>query len=326
VRSFRKAGIFPGLYCSVATNYLLNVSSGIAHGSVDPKTYNAIVIQMLTELWHGYGDLAEIWFDGGVLPIAQGGPDLVPLMRSFQPNALIFNSPIAYPHQTIRWVGNEWGQAPDPNWMLTTDMTDCSDGSSGKGNGTGGIWCPTEADTTLMTQDSWFWSPAGNPPNKELSELMSDYSKTVGRSANLLLNVAPNTTGLVTAADMAAYTAFREAINARYGPQAIVASTDSQQQPVLSLTLAIPVTPVDIDTIILQEDTAHGQRCASYVVYGMTVSGNTVHIVNGTSIGHKKIDHFAPAHELLSLRADFVPLYKGLGPVIRNFAALAASK
>ena len=45
---------------------------------------------MLTELWGNYGKLMEIWFDGGVLDAAKGGPDMLPILNRFQPDAIVF--------------------------------------------------------------------------------------------------------------------------------------------------------------------------------------------------------------------------------------------
>jgi hypothetical protein len=57
---------------------------------VTQEEYADIVEQQLTELWTQYGDLAEIWFDGG---FAVGGlqDKLLNLLNHTQPHASIFN-------------------------------------------------------------------------------------------------------------------------------------------------------------------------------------------------------------------------------------------
>jgi len=57
---------------------------------VTQEEYADIVEQQLTELWTQYGDLAEIWFDGG---FAVGGlqDKLLNLLNHTQPHAAIFN-------------------------------------------------------------------------------------------------------------------------------------------------------------------------------------------------------------------------------------------
>jgi hypothetical protein len=45
-----------------------------------------------SELWGNYGDLVELWFDGGLIPVSQGGPDVAPILKQYQPNAIVFNA------------------------------------------------------------------------------------------------------------------------------------------------------------------------------------------------------------------------------------------
>jgi hypothetical protein len=49
---------------------------------------------------------------------------------------------------TVRFVGNEFGSAPDPNW---------STGLSNGGDPDSPIFSPAECDTTLQIFDRWFW-------------------------------------------------------------------------------------------------------------------------------------------------------------------------
>ena len=52
-------------------------------GPVTQEEYNKIVTLQLTELWSNYGDLFEIWFDGGVLSKDQGGADVLSLVQKY---------------------------------------------------------------------------------------------------------------------------------------------------------------------------------------------------------------------------------------------------
>jgi len=71
VASCRKYGIKPGLYYSCEANSFLNIhkSSGNMPKYPSPEWdyFTTLVTRHLIKLWSEYGDLCEIWFDGGVL-------------------------------------------------------------------------------------------------------------------------------------------------------------------------------------------------------------------------------------------------------------------
>ncbi|MBT7370750.1 MAG: alpha-L-fucosidase [Gammaproteobacteria bacterium] len=101
VQSCRKYDILPGLYASVSANGYLGVDNpglvnrGKGGTAAEQAEYVRICEQMATELWSRYGDLFEIWFDGGAIPVDEGGPDLVPILERHQPNAIAFQGPRA---------------------------------------------------------------------------------------------------------------------------------------------------------------------------------------------------------------------------------------
>ena len=80
IASCKKYGLRPGIYASTTANGYLKVDNPGKVVSGDPeeqKKYNEIVKMQLTELWSEYGDLMEVWFDGGVLPPEKGGFDVL---------------------------------------------------------------------------------------------------------------------------------------------------------------------------------------------------------------------------------------------------------
>ena len=69
------------------------------------------------------------------------------LLAELQPHANAFAG-LGVTANALRWVGNEFGHAPDPNWSTGTD---------GGGDPNSSFFCPPECDTTLQMLDRWFW-------------------------------------------------------------------------------------------------------------------------------------------------------------------------
>lgn len=185
--------------------------------------YIAIYRRQLTELLSNYGPIFEVWHDG-----ANGGdgfyggarqrrtidkntyydwPATWDLIRTLQPNAVIFSDV----GPDVRWVGNERGVAGDPCWA-TYDPVGEDGGPASPGNvrekdspgGTphGTRWLPAECDVSI--RPGWFWHEAENSRVKTAEQLIDLYYKSVGRGANLILNVPPNRDGVFSAPDVAA--------------------------------------------------------------------------------------------------------------------------
>ena len=156
--------------------------------AVTQQTYDGIVLQQLTELWTRYGALEEIWYDHtspGLTPTQPAAPPslhpadlarrlllsrcalarfdggyngdqlsaLQKLLVAHQPHAAIFNGcqddGQCVSNTSVRWIGTESGQAPDPNWSTGV--------SNDGGDPDSPIFCPAECDTTLQENDRWFW-------------------------------------------------------------------------------------------------------------------------------------------------------------------------
>lgn len=292
VKSCRKYGIKPGLYASVSANGYLNVDNpGLVNRGKggDPKAqaeYNRICEKMAEELWSKYGDLVEIWFDGGAIPANKGGPDLVPLLKKYQPNAIAFQGPIGTPN-LIRWVGNERGVAPYPCWSTAKSGT--SEGGTIEkvfgGHPDGNLWIPGECDVPVRNHD-WFWKPNGEQRLYPLAHLIDMYYRSVGRNCNLLLNANIGPDGLVPEADFKRYVEFGNAIKQRFDTP--VAKTSGQGK---MLELAFK-NPVRINHVVMMEEISQGERIRSYVVEGLGENGDWIELCTGESIGHKRIQMF----------------------------------
>ena len=301
-----KHGIKPGIYASMSSNGYLEVDNpglvnrGRGGDTAAQARYARICEGMLTELWGNYGDLFEVWFDGGVLDPGQGGPDMLPILRRLQPKAIVFQGPAA----SIRWIGNEDGVAPYPCWATVPEGRDYY----GAGAPDGTRWLPGECDVPVR-RETWLWLPATEDKLFTVDELMDKYYRSVGHNCNLLLNANPDPTGLIPEPDMARYREFGEEIRRRFGKS--LAET-SGRGSVVELTLK---EPARIDHAIAMEDIREGERVREYVIEGRTDVGWT-ELVRGQSIGHKKIDRFAPvtvrAVRLRTVRSAAEPIVRRL--------------
>ncbi|MBP5487747.1 MAG: alpha-L-fucosidase [Bacteroidales bacterium] len=324
IASCKKYGIKPGIYASTTANGFLHVDNPglVQEGSpVTQEEYNAIVTKQLTELWSNYGDLFEIWFDGGVLSPKEGGADVLSLVKELQPKAIAFQGP--YGHENlIRWVGNEHGTAPDPCWA-TADSTTNSDGvrvvEGLTGRPDAPFWCPGESDFTLRYnrsfQGGWFWTGGQDDLLFSTDELMEKYETSVGRNTNMLLGMVIDDRGLVPDADIQRITEFGDAIRQRYG-NPVAGTSGNKKELLLKLK-----NPTMVDRLVIQEDISEGERVLAWHVEGVRPDGSTITICQGTNIGHKRIAKFEPV-ELTSLKL-MVDDSKA-GPRIRNFAVFAS--
>lgn len=306
VASCKKHGLKPGLYASTTANgYLWADNPGRVQkgGPVTQEEYNRIVETQLTELWTGYGELFEIWFDGGVLSRKEGGADVLSLVRRLQPKAVAFQGPHGHPN-LVRWVGNEHGTAPYPCWATAGEGTradgtkEVVGGNTGDPDGT--LWCPGEADCTLRHngsfQGGWFWRKGEDHRLFTVPELMRKHETSVGRNTNMLLGIVVDDRGLVPEADVRRMAEFGEALRARYGnPLKTLSGTGRSFEMRLD-------APAEIDHAVLQEDIAHGERIRAYELKGC-VDGRWETLAKGSCVGHKRIETFAP-RTLTALRLD----------------------
>jgi alpha-L-fucosidase len=285
--SCRKFGIKPGAYCSIPANAHCDVFENCtvdkANGPNDPRQreYCRRAERLVTELWGNYGPLTYIWFDGGTLPPSQGGPDLVPILKRLQPHAVTFQGPAENPAGNTRWVGNEDGQIPYPSWSTVAQS-----GQAGAGDPRGKVWQPGECDAPLRNHD-WFWHPNREARIFSLAELVEMYYRSVGRGCNLILNANIDRDGLVPQADFNRLREFGDEIHRRFGKS--IAET-SGRGDLVELTLTQPAI---VDHVIVMEQIDRGQRIRQYRIEGF-VGGKWTELCRGQSIGHKRIERFAP--------------------------------
>ena len=285
--SCRRVGIKPGIYCHVMWNPLYQIVNGKVNWGkgddpVKQAEYKGIAEKMLTELWSNYGEWAELWFDGGALAVEEGGPDVVRLKETLQPQAMVFQSPAS----TIRWIGNEDGVAGYPCWATVPGVHEIESGAASRQHGdpNGSLWLPGECDVP-MPGHYWDWKP-DQPDIEPLPKLMEIYYKSVGRNCNLLLNATVNADGLVPERNLKYYENFGKEIRRRFGRA--VAETAGTGK---GIRLTLPKER-KINHVMIMEDIWQGERIRKYAVEGLVGPDDWAVLCEGESVGHKRIQEF----------------------------------
>ncbi|WP_409348089.1 alpha-L-fucosidase [Paenibacillus gyeongsangnamensis] len=250
----------------------------------DKEAYDDFYAAQLTELLTQYGPLVEVWFDGaGSEGREYDWARIIGLVKQHQPDAMIFN--MGAP--TIRWVGNEDGVAPYPCWNTAESArVSMFSNESLSWLPDTPAWVPAECDVPIR-KERWFWQPNDENSLLSLEQLMNIYYRSVGHGCNLLLNVAPDTTGLMPEADVSRVLELGEEVRRRFS--APVARTAGSGQV---LELAWEAEQV-VDHAVMMEAIMHGERVRAYVLEAWQ-QDQWVELLSGSAIGHKKIDRFAP--------------------------------
>ena len=303
--SCRKRGIKLGLYLSPQDTRHGAGNGGRCKTAEEQPAYNDLYRRQLTELLSKYGEITEIWFDGSVaVPVGD-------ILKKFAPDAMIFQGP----HATIRWVGNEQGFAPYPAWN-SLPARDARTGiaTAMHGDPDGDAWMPNEVDVSLR-RPNWFWSTTNHNRIMTLDQLMEIFYRSVGRGANLLLNLTPDRSGLIPAADVARVEEFGREVRRRFGRS--LAETHGSGD-----TLELKFKePAGIDHVIIQEDTRRGERVREYVIEGKT-HGIWTPLGGGTAIGQMRVQPVEPITlEGLRLRST----QAAGSPQIRRLAVFATN-
>lgn len=304
--SCKKYGLDLGIYVYPGDEHW---GAGIGSGGItaDPtkqEAYNKIYRQQLTEVLTQYGPIKEVWFDGNCLvPVND-------ILEKYASDAVIFQGKKA----NIRWVGNEDGIAPDPNWYtVNKEHLNTGVSTSLQSDVNGDCYAPVEVDVPLLKNQGhkWFWAPNTDHLLLSVEQLMNLYYKSVGRGSVLLLNSTPDTTGLIPAAHVKRYAEFGKEIKQRFD-HPIKKTSGNAQELILDLE-----KPSVVNHCILQEQLEKGQRVTSYKIEGLDKNNKWILLSKGTSIGNKKIDYFQNA---LVKKVRLQILASKSVPQIRNFA------
>jgi alpha-L-fucosidase len=259
------------------------------------------MLNTLYEVLTSYGPIDEVWFDGAQGRIPPGKVEdydwdsWYTLVRSLAPDAAI-----AVTGPDVRWVGNEGGTAREDewsvlpvkeeqygrtDWALSYDTPDeCSRTAlvSAQPNTDYLQWWPAECDVSI--HDGWFYHPDQVP--KSVDELIDIYFGSVGRNSVLLLNVPPDTDGLLAAPDVARLREFRERVDLEL-PEDLARGARTTAVPG-RVTVDLGAER-EVDRVRLAEDIRrYGQQVEGFVVEAH-VDGAWTEVTRAGTIGASRI-------------------------------------
>ncbi len=280
-----------------------------------PK-YNAVYKAQWRELLTNYGEVFESWLDGandGKKRMTYDFWGFFSTIKSLQPRTIIFSD--AGPD--IRWVGNEKGFAGETNWSPRDNegtfpgFADEKQLNVGDENGT--TWLPAECDVSI--RPGWFYHAHEDDKVKSVEQLMNIYYGSIGRNANLLLNLGVDRRGLINENDERRLMEFKAAREAEFKNKIAIrratasntrgaafnamkaidadansywATADGVNEAALELDFG---AEVELNRLMIQEHIALGQRVKKFSV-SIWRNGAYELIAQATTIGYKRLLRF----------------------------------
>ena len=275
----------------------------------DSPAYNKFFIEQLSELLTNYGEVYEVWFDGACAEGPNGKRQVydwqayLETIHKLQPNAVS-----AIMGDDVRWVGNEGGLGRDTEWSATVYTPDSHPNAAQ--NGELGInamskdlgsrelvakarmmyWYPSEVDVSI--RPGWFYHPEEDGRVRSVANLVDIYYQSVGCNSVLLLNIPPDKRGLLHEVDVNNLKEFGEYIKKSFADNAVVNGNKLWRAAEGKNNIYKVKRGAVVNTLLLQEDIAKGQRVESFLVEGY-INGSWQHLTEGTTIGYKRLLRFS---------------------------------
>lgn len=299
---------------------------GFTSYTYEVDDYNRYFLNQLYELLTEYGPIADVWFDGANPdPSVSESYDYAAwydLIRHLQPQAVI-----SVKGPDVRWVGNEGGVGRTTEWSVVPlsqppdrftwpDMQNNDLGSRAKLQAGSYLWWyPAEVNTPIL--NGWFWSAEKRA--KSPAQLVDYYYTSVGRNGNMLLNLSPDTRGLIPEDQLAALNQMAQVVRDTFahdlsaGAKFTADSTHPATSPMLAhdgsldtwweaapgctratFTLTLPAAAT-FDVVSLQEAVdQRGQRIEAFTIEAWNGSTWTAPRTQEeqTTVGHKRLIRF----------------------------------
>ena len=292
----------------------------------DSPAYNQFFINQLTELLTNYGQVHEVWFDGACAEGPNGRRQvydwtaILETIHKLQPEAVT-----AIMGDDVRWVGNEGGRGRETEWSATA-YTPLSLERGPEQNRALGLvemsrdlgsreliakaqevsWYPSEVDVSI--RPGWFYHPYQDSQVRTLENLVDIYYTSVGRNSVLLLNIPPDTRGLIHEIDAQRLKDLRSYLDETFDENLLVRRSrlwkaeegDTREFEVKDGAV--------FNTLLIREDITKGQRTEAFTLEAFA-GGHWTRIAEGTTIGYNRLLKF-PATTAEKIRITIVSTRK----------------
>jgi alpha-L-fucosidase len=161
------------------------------------------------------------------------------------------------------------------------------------GDPAGSAWRPAEADVSI--RPGWFYHPAEDDKVRSVDDLVELYFSSVGRNSKLLLNVPPTREGRLHQVDVTRLRGMKRRLERAFDEDLAARPKSSWRRPSFKGSEAEMDLgrQVSVGVARLEEDITGGQVVSRYTLYGAD-GGEWQALSSGTTIGHAKLDRFAP--------------------------------
>ena len=292
----RNGGVYFGIYVSLIDKYYEQANNG------DYSEYGEYYYNQLKELSTKYGTIDEYWFDGYKADnLIIDYKKITDLIKTEQPDAVVYDSGTMVefmPDRCLAWPGAHGGIKPDQNYRVEINDTM--------------RWYPNEP--SIILQGNWFHN---NTPVVSLEKIQDYYLTSVGYGVTPLMNISPNTDGLIDKETVERLIEFKSWVDVlhsndlakadnvkvsaasfrgnakQYSPQMVIdgdfetwfATDDEEKSAVIEVDLG---DVQEIKGVIVQEYIPLGQRVDGYTVE-CRVDGEWKEVFSGQKIGYKRI-------------------------------------
>ncbi len=291
----------------------------------DSPAYNSFFMEQLKELLTWYGKIDEVWFDGANGEGPNGKVQVYDwegyyrLIEKYQPGAVT-----AIMGEDIRWVGTESGYGRETEWSVTAfapggrdenkkineklelQATSADLGSRAlidKANRL--FWYPAEVDVSI--RPGWFYHKEQDDKVKSLEKLVDIYFNSVGKNAVLLLNIPPDTRGLIHENDAIRLHEFKSYIDQIFddniafraftrfpGARKSVDGKNDTYTYIDEIPAEIEYKfpfAEDFNVFMIKEFISKGQRIENFKLEAY-VNDDWLELTSSTTVGYKKLLRF----------------------------------